>query len=148
MNDIAFSPAKQLARLIRAKKIGCLELLEHYLDRVARHNPGLNAIIATRLPAARKAAREADAALRRRGAKLGPLHGVPMTVKESFDVAGLPTTWGLVEFKDRRAKTHALAVERLLAAGANVFGKTNVPVMLANWQSFNPVYGTTNNPWT
>jgi amidase len=147
MTDIAFSPAKQLARLIRAKKIGCLELLEHYLDRVARHNPRLNAIIATRLPAARKAAREADAALRRRGAKLGPLHGVPMTVKESFDVAGLPTTWGLIEFKDRRAKTHALTVERLLAAGANVFGKTNVPVMLADWQSFNPVYGTTNNPW-
>jgi amidase len=147
MTDIAFSPAKQLARLIRAKKIGCLELLEHYLDRVARHNPGLNAIIATRLPAARRAAREADTALRRRGAKLGPLHGVPMTVKESFDVAGLPTTWGLTEFKDQRAKTHALAVERLLAAGANVFGKTNVPVMLADCQSFNPVYGTTNNPW-
>jgi amidase len=147
MTDLAFSPAKRLARLIREKKIGCIELLEHYLARVARHDPKLNSIIATRLPAARKTARAADAALRKRGAKLGPLHGVPMTVKESFDVAGLPTTWGLAEFKHHRAKTHALAVERLLAAGANVFGKTNVPVMLADWQSFNPVYGTTNNPW-
>ena len=134
MSDIAFFPAKQLARLIRAKKIGCLELLEHYLERVRRHNPALNAIIAMRLPAARKAARDADAALRKRGARIGPLHGLPMTVKESFDVAGLPTTWGLTEFKDHRAKAHALVVERLLAAGANVFGKTNVPVMLADWQ--------------
>ena len=147
MADIAFSPARQLARLIRSKKIGCLELLEHYLARVAQHNPKLNAVIATRLPAARKAAREADAALRKRGAKPGALHGVPMTVKESFDVAGLPTTWGLTEFKGDRVKTHARAVERLMAAGANIFGKTNVPVMLADWQSFNPLYGTTNNPW-
>ncbi|MBI3372767.1 MAG: amidase [Betaproteobacteria bacterium] len=147
MSDIAFLPANKLARLIRARKIGCLELLEHCLERVRRHNPKLNAIIVKRLPAARKAARDADALLRKRGAKIGPLHGVPMTVKESFDVAGLPTTWGLTEFKLHRAKTHALAVERLIAAGANVFGKTNVPVMLADWQTFNPVYGTTNNPW-
>lgn len=147
MTDIAFLPAKRLAALVRSKKIGCAELLEHFLARVARHNPKLNAIIATRVPAARKAAREADAALRRRGAKPGPLHGVPMTVKESFDVAGLPTTWGLAGFAKHRAKTHALVVERLLAAGANLFGKSNVPVMLADWQSFNPVYGTTNNPW-
>ena len=147
MTDIAFSPARELARLIRAKRIGCLELLEHYLARVARHNPALNAIVATRLPAARQAAREADSALRRRGVALPPLHGVPMTVKESFDVTGLPTTWGLPEFKTPRARRHALVVERLLAAGANVFGKTNVPVMLADWQSFNPVYGTASNPW-
>ncbi|MEO8718101.1 MAG: amidase, partial [Burkholderiales bacterium] len=76
-----------------------------------------------------------------------PLHGLPMTVKESFDVAGWPTTWGMPENKGNVAKKDALAVERLKRAGAIVFGKSNVPVLLADWQSFNPIYGTTNNPW-
>jgi len=145
--DIAFSSASKLARMIRAKKIGCVELLDHHVARMRRHNPKLNAIIATRLPAARRAAVKADAMLRGRGAKPGPLHGVPMTIKESFDIVGMPTTWGLTELKNHRAKKHALVVERLLGAGANLFGKTNVPVNLADWQSFNPIYGTTNNPW-
>ena len=70
-----------------------------------------------------------------------------MTVKESFDLAGLPTTWGHEDRKSHRAETDALAVQRLENAGAVVFGKTNVPVSLADWQSYNPVYGTTNNPW-
>jgi Asp-tRNA(Asn)/Glu-tRNA(Gln) amidotransferase A subunit family amidase len=70
-----------------------------------------------------------------------------MTVKESFDVTGMPTTWGLTELKGNIAATNALAVDRLLAAGAFIFGKTNVPVLLADSQSYNPVYGTTNNPW-
>jgi amidase len=145
--DIAFYSATKLARMIRAKKIGCVELLDHYIARMRRHNPKLNAIIATRLSAARRAAAEADASLRRRGTKPGPLLGVPMTIKESFDVIGMPTTWGLPELSKHRAKKHAIVVERLLDAGANLFGKTNVPVNLADWQSFNPVYGTTNNPW-
>ena len=76
-----------------------------------------------------------------------PLFGVPMTVKESFDLTGLPTTWGHEDRKPHRAETDALAVKRLENAGAVVFGKTNVPVSLADWQSYNPVYGTTNNPW-
>ena len=84
---------------------------------------------------------------RARGACWGPLHGLPMTVKESFDVAGLPTTWGIPELRDNVVQADALAVQRLKAAGAVIFGKTNVPVALADWQSFNPVYGTTNNPW-
>ena len=79
--------------------------------------------------------------------KRGPLHGLPMTVKESFDVAGWPTTRGLTEFKDNIAREDSLAVQRLKRAGAIVFGKTNVPVLLADWQTFNPIYGTTNNPW-
>jgi amidase len=70
-----------------------------------------------------------------------------MTVKESFDVAGLPTTWGLAQYKETQAAADALAVDRFRGAGAVVFGKTNVPVYLADWQTFNPVYGTTNNPW-
>ena len=84
---------------------------------------------------------------RTRGDLRGPLHGVPMTVKESFDVAGLPTTWGYADAPSKSPTSDALAVHRLEAAGAVVFGKTNVPVSLADWQSYNPVYGATNNPW-
>jgi len=144
--DLPFRTAKQLAAAIRSKKIGCLELLELYLKRVEAHNPKLNAIIATDLDGARKRARAADAALKR-GKPWGPLHGVPMTIKESYDVAGLPTTWGDPNFKDNVAKADSLAVERLKAAGVVLFGKTNVPLMLADWQTFNAIHGTTNNPW-
>ena len=146
MTATAFRSATELAGDIRAKRIGCRELLELYLARVERFNPTLNAIIATALAAARRRADEADAALAR-GEVWGKLHGVPMTVKESFDVAGLPTTWGLPEQKDNIATTNALAVDQFLAAGAVIFGKTNVPLLLADWQSYNAIYGTTNNPW-
>ena len=146
MHDIAFWPAKRLAAHLRRRKIGCLELLEHYLARVERYNPRLNAIIATDIPAARKRARAADHALAK-GEIWGPLHGVPMTIKESYDVAGMPTTWGLDELKDNRPKRNALAVDRLFKAGVVLFGKTNVPVWLADWQSYNDIYGTSNNPW-
>ena len=146
MTDLAFRSALELAAEIRAKSIGCRELLEHYLKRVERYNPELNAIIVTDLPGARKRADAADAALAR-GEIWGPLHGVPMTIKESYDVAGLPTTWGAPEFKDYVAPRNALAVDRMLAAGVVLFGKTNVPLMLADWQSYNEIYGTSNNPW-
>lgn len=146
MNDIALHSAKRLAGLIRRRKIGCLELLDHYLARVDRFNPDLNAIIVTDIPKARQRARAADTALAK-GDVWGPLHGVPMTVKESFDVAGLPTTWGSPDFKNNIAKTNALAVDRWLGAGAVLFGKTNVPLWLADAQTFNDIYGRTNNPW-
>ena len=77
----------------------------------------------------------------------GPLHGLPMTVKDSYDVAGLPTTWGVPELRDNVPTTNAVAVDRLLAAGAVIFGKTNIPYNLADFQSYNDIYGTTNNPW-
>jgi amidase len=146
MTELAFRSATALAAAIRAREIGSRELLEHYLKRVERHNPALNAIIVSDLHRARQRADEADAALAR-GESWGPLHGLPMTVKESFDVIGLPTTWGLTELKGNIPTANALAVDRLLAAGAVIFGKTNVPVLLADSQSYNPVYGTTNNPW-
>ena len=142
MNTAYWSATRLLAAL-RAKKIGALELFDLYAARIRQHNRALNAICVMDLEAGRKAARAAD---RVRG-KRGPLHGLPMTVKESYNVAGWPTTWGLPENKDNIARKDALAVERLKRAGAIVFGKTNVPVLLADWQSFNPIYGTTNNPW-
>jgi amidase len=102
--------------------------------------------VVTDVDGARRRARQADAALRR-GKPWGPFHGVPMTIKESYDVAGMPTTWGLPALKDNVAPRNALAVDRLLAAGVVLFGKTNVPAWLADYQSYNDVYGTTNNPW-
>ena len=146
MTDVAFLPAKRLAGMIRRGKIGCLELLDHYLARVEKYNPGLNAIVVTDIAKARKRAKAADKALAK-GEVWGPLHGVPMTVKDSFNVKGLPTTWGVPAFKDNIARSNALAVDRWLSAGAVIFGKTNVPIRLADAQSFNDIYGTTNNPW-
>jgi len=91
MTDIAFKPARTLASMVRRKKIGARELLDHFIARVEKYNPKLNAIIATDLDAARKRAREADRALAR-GKPWGPFHGVPMTLKEAFDVASMRTT--------------------------------------------------------
>ena len=146
MTDPAWLPATRLASLLRRRKVGCLELLDHYLARVERFNPHLNAIVATDIPRARRRARQADRALAR-GERWGPLHGVPMTVKDSFHVAGLPTTWGVPSQQDNIARADALPVKRLWDAGAVIFGKTNVPIWLADAQSFNDIYGTTRNPW-
>src|SRR6476659_9947252 len=146
MTALPFHTAKQLASAIRKKKIGCLELLDFYLRRVKAHNPKLNAIIAMAIEGARKRARAADKAVKA-GKKLGPLHGVPMTIKESFNVAGYPTTWGSPALKDRKITSNALVTQRMIDAGATLFGKTNVPLWLADYQSYNDVYGTTTNPW-
>jgi amidase len=144
--DLPFQTAKQLATAVRKKKIGCLELLDLYLKRVEAHNPELNAIIATDIEGARKRAKAADRAVKA-GKKLGPLHGVPMTIKESYDVAGYPTTWGHPPLKDHKADANSLVAQRMIDAGVTLFGKTNVPLMLADYQSYNDIYGTTNNPW-
>jgi amidase len=144
--DLHYKSAVELAALIRRKKIGCLELLDHFLGRIEQYNPKLNAIIWMDKDKARKRAKAADAALRK-GKRFGPLHGVPMTIKESYNVAGSPTTWGLPELKDNVTDTTAVSAQRMIDAGVTLFGKTNVPLMLADWQSYNAVYGTSNNPW-
>jgi amidase len=141
-----FKSATEIARLIRERKVSALEVLEHFLARVAKYNPKLNAIIWLDTERARGRAKAADDALLR-GEVWGPLHGVPMTIKESYNVAGSPTTWGDPRFKDNVTATNALAVDRLENAGAVLFGKTNVPLLLADNQSYNAIYGTTNNPW-
>ena len=146
MTELAFRSASDLAASIKARDISCVELLNLYLDRVDRINADLNAIIVQIRDAAMARAEEADRALAK-GEDWGPLHGVPMTTKESYDIAGTPTTWGVPHLKDNIASKDALAVSRLKAAGAVIFGKTNVPLMLSDFQSYNDIYGTTNNPW-
>ena len=146
MQDIPFRSAARLAQDIRAGRLTSREILENYLGRVDRHNPALNAIILQQREAARARADAADAALAA-GEIWGPLHGVPITVKESFDIAGLPTTWGIPAMRNNKAQGNAQCIQRLIDAGANVFGKTNVPIELADFQTYNDIYGTTNNPW-
>ena len=146
MTELAFAGATELARKIKNKEVGCVELLSYYLDRVDRFNADLNAIIVDIRDEAMAHAKAADDALAA-GRDLGPLHGVPMTVKESYDVTGTPTTWGVPELKDSVAEKDALSISRLRGAGAVIFGKTNVPYMLSDFQSYNDIYGTTNNPW-
>src|SRR5271165_4833217 len=146
MDERAFASATSLAAEIRDRRIGCLELLDFFLARAERYNPALNAIVAWQIDRSRDRARAADAALAR-GEVWGPLHGVPMTVKESFNVAGLPSTWGNPLWKNNIATDNAVLVDRLLRSGAVIYGKTNVPFMLMDAQSYNDVYGTTNNPW-
>ena len=124
MDHRAFASATELSAEIRDRRIGCLELLDFYLARAERHNPALNAIIAWQIDVARQRARDADAALAK-GEVWGPLHGIPMTVKESFNVAGLPTTFGNPLWKDNIAADNAFLIDRLLQAGAIVFGKTS-----------------------
>ena len=146
MLEIPFRSAKQLAADIKKKKIGCLELLDLYLARVEKYDGALNAVVVRDFERARTRARAADRALAKRQV-WGPLHGVPMTIKESYDVEGLPTTWGVPAYAKNVATRNAVAVERLLGAGAVLFGKTNVPLFLADWQSYNAIYGSTNHPW-
>lgn len=146
MKHFPFGPATAQAAALRAGRVSSVDLLRAYLDRVDRFNPALNAVVVDDRDAALKQARAADRALAR-GEVRGPLHGLPMTVKESFDLAGQPTTWGHPARKVHRATGDAVAVQRLKAAGAVIFGKTNVPLNLADFQSYNEVYGTTNNPW-
>jgi amidase len=141
--DPTFLSATQLADLVRSRKIGALELLDHYIGRTETLDPRINAIVVRDFDAARTRARSLDS----RTDKSAPLFGVPMTAKESFDIAGLPTTRGHIELKDKPVRKSTIPVRRLEAAGAVVFGKTNVPVDLADWQSYNPVYGATSNPW-
>jgi amidase len=120
-------------------------LLDRAIARIAARDGKLNAVVVRDFERARSAAAEADKALAR--GERRPLLGVPMTVKEAINVAGLPTTWGIPGTERIPVGEDAVAVARLKAAGAVVLGKTNVPLMLSDWQSYNSIYGTTNNPW-
>ncbi|MGH8228905.1 MAG: amidase [Steroidobacteraceae bacterium] len=142
----AFESATALVEQLTSRKLGARELLEYFIARVERYDGAVNAVIVRDFERARVRADEADRALSR-GAPLGPLHGLPMTVKEAFHFEGTPTTFGFPEFRNNLATTNAVAVERLLEAGAVIFGKTNVPPGLMDGQSVNEIYGRTCNPW-
>ncbi|MBT2747594.1 MULTISPECIES: amidase [unclassified Lysobacter] len=144
--ELAFSSATDLAQLIQRKQVSSFELTQHYIERIEQFDKALNAVVVRDFERALEAAKSSDESLAR-GHRLGPLHGVPMTIKEAFDVSGLPTTWGVPEQRANLALNDATVVERLKAAGAHFMGKTNVPLRLADWQSYNDIYGTTNNPW-
>lgn len=145
--DLARTSAAEMARAVRDGEVGPVELLEAHAARIDEVNPELNAIVLPRLDAAREEAVAAERALRD-GSEVGPLHGVPFTAKESFDVAGMPTTLGskLLEGREAAAKD-ALVVERMRSAGAILLGKTNVSEFLAFYDSVNLVYGATANPY-
>ncbi len=143
---LGFLSAVELARKLRRKEIGAEELARYFIGRIERHDDKLNAVVVRDFDRALDAAREADSALAR-GRELGPLHGLPMTIKESYDIAGLPSTWGVPDAAQAIAKTDSAVVERFKGAGAVFLGKTNVPINLGDFQSYNAIYGTTNNPW-
>jgi amidase len=140
-----YRTTKELVEALQGRKISATELADHVIARIEAVDPRINAVVVRDFDRARDAAKIADAALFR--GERRPLLGIPMVVKESFNVAGLPTTWGIPTFKDWTPKEDAVAVSRLKSAGAVVLGKTNVPIFLGDWQSYNEIYGTTNNPW-
>jgi amidase len=142
----AFATAAEMADAVRTGKVSAHELLSATFDRIDRHNPALNAIVWQDRDRATARALDADAARAQRKIS-GPLHGVPVTIKESFAYRGSPNTWGMPALKEAISPRTAVAVEQLESAGAIVVGKTNVPLLLGDWQSYNEIYGTTNNPW-
>ncbi|RZQ65992.1 amidase [Amycolatopsis suaedae] len=141
----SFRPAEELSAALRAGEVTSVELTDAAIARIERDDKAINAICVPDFDRARDAAQEADRA-RARG-EAAPLLGIPVTVKESYNMAGLPTTWGMPQHRDYVPAADAVQVSRLKTAGAVVLGKTNVPVGLQDIQSFNEIYGTTNNPW-
>ena len=141
----SFKTAVELSAALAAKKVSAVELAEDAIARIERHDAKINAICVRDFERGLAAARAADAELAR-GVKK-PLLGLPVTLKESYNVAGLPTTWGNPAQKDFRPAEDALPVSRIKGAGGVILGKTNVPIGLGDWQSYNDIYGTTNNPF-
>lgn len=141
----AFKTATETATALMAKSVSAVELTQEVIDRIEAYDGTINAICVRDFDRALAAARAADAAIARGERK--PLLGIPMTIKESYNLAGTPTTWGFAPQKDFVPKDDALSVQRVKQAGAVIVGKTNVPVGLADWQSYNAIYGVTNNPY-
>ena len=144
MSHPAFLGASELARKIRDREISSLELTDHYINRIEQLDGSINAVVVRDFDRALSAAAKADGELAG-GNIAGPLHGVPVTVKEAFNIAGLATTWGVPPLRDNIADTDAEVVKRLRQAGAVFMGKTNVPFGLGDIQTYNEIYGVTNN---
>ena len=138
--------ASALLSGIRERTVSSVDLLEAHAHRIESFNPEINAVVATDLDCAKERAKEADDAANR-GEWWGPLHGLPMTVKDAFEVKGVVSTGGSPKWKENVPQKHADAAQRLVDAGAIIFGKTNVPSLSDDFQTYNEIYGTTNNPW-
>jgi len=145
--DLCFTPATTLQRLYRARKTSPLEVMQAVLARVDAVNPKLNAIVTLARESALKEAKAATAALKKKGGTPGPLHGVPVTIKDLTHTRGIRTTWGSKVFEDYVPTEDSLIVERLKSAGAIILGKTNTPEFGAGGNTFNAVFGATRNPW-
>ena len=141
-----FDSAHEILEKIKQREVSSLEVLESFLAQVEKVNPTINAVVALDIERAKEKAKEADNKINLKS-KLGPLHGLPMTIKDAFEVEGIVSTGGNPAWKDNIPKRNAEAVQRLVDAGAIIFGKTNVPFLSSDLQSFNKIYGTTNNPW-
>lgn len=146
MDDLCFLPAGTIARLIRAKEVSAVEVVEAHARRIEAVNPRINAIVQAGLDEARDAAKQADDRLAS-GAAVGPLHGVPVTIKDAFEVRGLISSAGTLGRARFRPERDATPVRRLRDAGAIILGKTNVPELAQAHETTNLVYGTTNNPY-
>ena len=144
-SEWSFATATELSAALAGKKVSAVELAQDAIGRIERHDGKINAICVRDFERGLDAARAADAG-RARG-ETQPLLGIPLTVKESYNVASLPTTWGFPAQKDFVPGEDALSISRVRAAGGVILGKTNVPVGLGDWQSYNGIYGTTNNPY-
>jgi amidase len=142
----ATQTATELAAAIRSKEVSSRELLDEYVDRVEQLNPAINAVVTLDVDRARAAAAAADAATVR-GDELGPLHGLPVTIKDAIEVGGVRSTGGAVALTDHVPAVDAPVVDRIKRAGAIVYGKTNVPEWSGDLQTYNEIFGTTNNPW-
>ncbi|ATB32849.1 amidase [Melittangium boletus] len=146
MQELAFLPTHQMAQRVLSREVSSVELLDAHLGQVARNNVRLNALVTLDEGRARARAREADAALAR-GEVWGPLHGVPLTIKDAFETTGLRTTSGFDRLARHMPERDATVVARLKAAGAVIVGKTNMPRLALDTQTHNTVFGRTNNPW-
>jgi amidase len=146
MNELGYRSASECLTLLRRGEVSALELVDSCIARIEALNPEINAVVAKDYERARERARAADAA-QAKAEDLGPLHGLPMTIKDSLETEGLVTTSGAPELRSHVPSENAVAVQRVVDAGAILLGKTNVPLYGGDIQTFNAVYGRTNNPW-
>jgi len=145
-NDILTLPMHVLIGKIKNKEISSLELLELQLEHISKHDPSINSVVTINEEHARAKAMEADKALQQ-GEDWGPLHGIPITIKDAYEVKGMRSTGGSPKWKEHIPNKDAVVVDRLRKAGAIVVGKTNVPLLSGDWQTYNELFGVTNNPW-
>jgi len=146
MTELHFRSASDLGRIIRRRELSSVELTGHYISRIEKFDGKINAVVARDFDRAMSLAKQADEAFARDEIK-GPLHGLPFTIKDAYEVEGIVSTGGNPAWKDHVPARSAVAIERLQRSGAIVMGKTNVPYLSGDLQSYNDIYGTTNNPW-